>query len=297
MKENCKICNKEFGLKGLGSHVVQKHEMNMQDYLEKYYNFPKSVVEWRAISIKDVIFAQDLLDKSKEFDNFYDMFQNIYDTHDDMRKMDKVYGRDMGKFCICLGVITNRNLSEERKKNLSQKHTGKKLSEEHKLKISEGYHALPQEKKEAIKKKLSIAGTGRRHSKESIMKMIKNRKHPHRAFRGKAGKRKDLDNVYFRSTWEANFARVLRLMKVEYQFEPNIFWLKRSDGADISYTPDFYLSKTNEYIEVKGYWMDDAKMKFDLFRNQYPDIKIKVVDSPKYKMYEKRFKHQIEEWE
>lgn len=295
MKEKCKICEKEFGLKGLGSHVVQTHKMNMQDYLELYYNFPKSVVEWKSVSLKDVLFAQQLLKENSQFDNYLDLFQYLYNQYKDYKKLNEKYGLDVGKICICLGVKIDRSLSDEHKKNVSKGRMGQKLSDEHKQRIREGYYAIPEEERKATGKKISEKLKGHRHSRESIEKMIKNRTNPAKPFRGKAGKRKDLDNTYFRSTWEANFARVLKLMKVDYEFEPKIFWLKRNDGSEISYTPDFYLPKTDEYIEVKGYWMDDAKEKFELFKEQYPEIKIKVIDSNNYKAYENRFKDQIKE--
>lgn len=34
---------------------------------------------------------------------------------------------------------------------------------------------------------------------------------------------------------------------------------------------------TKEYIEIKGYWRDDAKIKYKLFRKKYPNKDIKVL--------------------
>ncbi|MNV86306.1 hypothetical protein D3C71_1803300 [compost metagenome] len=51
------------------------------------------------------------------------------------------------------------------------------------------------------------------------------------------------------------------------------------------------------YSEVKGFWYEDARQKFDLFREQYPDIKIDVVDTKVYNVLEKQFKPLIKEWE
>lgn len=189
--------------------------------------------------------------------------------------------------------LIEKNKSKEMRSKVSKALSNKPKTEDHKKALKEA------KAKEDKVRRAKINGDNRRGkpmSREAIEKIAKNsnQKHP---YRGKAGKREDLENVYFRSTWEANFARVLKLMRVEFQFEPKIFWLKRANGSEMSYTPDFYLPKTDEYIEVKGRWFDDAKEKFDLFKEQYPHIKIKVVDSEKYKVYESRFKHQIEEWE
>lgn len=43
-----------------------------------------------------------------------------------------------------------------------------------------------------------------------------------------------------------------------------------------TYTPDFYLKDIKKYIEVKGYWRDDAKDKFQAFCEQYPNLIIEV---------------------
>src|SRR3989344_860684 len=59
---------------------------------------------------------------------------------------------------------------------------------------------------------------------------------PHR----KGGFRKDL-NHYVRSSWEADFARILNLHKVKYEYEPKTFALTRSNGEISNYTPDFYV--------------------------------------------------------
>jgi predicted nuclease of restriction endonuclease-like RecB superfamily len=43
------------------------------------------------------------------------------------------------------------------------------------------------------------------------------------------------------------------------------------------YIPDFYLLESDTYIEIKGYWRKDALVKFNLFKNKYSSIKIKVL--------------------
>ena len=59
---------------------------------------------------------------------------------------------------------------------------------------------------------------------------------PHR----KGGFRDDLCH-YVRSTWEADFARILKLHNLEYQYEPQTFALKRLSGETLHYTPYFYV--------------------------------------------------------
>jgi len=80
-------------------------------------------------------------------------------------------------------------------------------------------------------------------------------------------------NTWFRSTWEVIYAKELDSKSIKWQYESKTF-----DLGHTSYTPDFYLSVTNEYIEVKGYISDIFKYKFELFKQLYPDIKIKILD-------------------
>ena len=63
---------------------------------------------------------------------------------------------------------------------------------------------------------------------------------------------------------------------IKYRYEPKAFNLDNT-----TYRPDFYLPKTNEYIEIKGYWRNDAKTKFKLFKKLYPKIKVKILMKPK----------------
>lgn len=95
----------------------------------------------------------------------------------------------------------------------------------------------------------------------------------------KNGRRKDLDDVYFRSSWEANYARYLNFKGINWKYEPIHFKLKNGT----TYTPDFLLIDYNEYVEIKGYWRDDAKEKFIMFKEQYPEVKIKLVEENEYK--------------
>jgi endogenous inhibitor of DNA gyrase (YacG/DUF329 family) len=64
---------------------------------------------------------------------------------------------------------------------------------------------------------------------------------------GRYGYRDDIGKT-FRSTFEANFARYCRFKGIEYEYET------RSFETELGiYTPDFYLIKTGEYYELRGY--------------------------------------------
>ncbi|WP_052001988.1 hypothetical protein [Halalkalibacter wakoensis] len=107
----------------------------------------------------------------------------------------------------------------------------------------------------------------------------------------KQHKRQDL-GVRFRSSWEANYARILNAQDIPWEFEPTRF--KLSDGS--IYIPDFYLGN-NHYVEVKGWWTELSQAKVALFLKDYPEIHLEIIDKDKYKILENSWKEKIEFWE
>jgi len=98
-----------------------------------------------------------------------------------------------------------------------------------------------------------------------------------------SGKRKDLNNTFFRSRWEANYARYLNFLKIKWEYEPKTFWFKKVKRGTMTYTPDFYLSAENRFVEIKGWFNNKTKTKLRRFKKDYPkEFKrlILVVRSP-----------------
>lgn len=85
----------------------------------------------------------------------------------------------------------------------------------------------------------------------------------------RTGFRQDI-NMNVRSSWEANFVRVLNIYKIDFQFEPTVFSFPIKRGTK-GYTPDFYLVRDKEWVEVKGYLDDKSKIKLKRFKRYYPD--------------------------
>lgn len=85
----------------------------------------------------------------------------------------------------------------------------------------------------------------------------------------RSGYRADL-GMNVRSGWEANTLRVLRSYDIPFEFEPKVFYypIKRGNKA---YTPDIYLKRTDEWIEVKGYLDKNSEIKLKRFKKYYPD--------------------------
>ena len=133
--------------------------------------------------------------------------------------------------------------------------------------------------------------------KNGTLNPMKNQNNPYS--RTKGGKRKDLNNIYFRSSWEANIARYYNYIGIEWQFEPKTFVFKNITRGSVSYTPDFYLPKEDKWIEVKG-WMDGkSKTKLKRFEKQYPEEykKLELITQKEYSEIAKKVSMLIKNWE
>lgn len=109
---------------------------------------------------------------------------------------------------------------------------------------------------------------------------------------------------YFRSRWEANYARFLQSLKDDsridqWEHEPETFWFEGVKQGVRSYLPDFRVidGPTIYYVEVKG-WMDSkSKMKLKRMKEYHPKIVLQLVDSKAYRSLEKTAKHTVDGWE
>ncbi len=79
--------------------------------------------------------------------------------------------------------------------------------------------------------------------------------------------------IKLNGSYEYNYVIYLDIHNIKWYYEPQAFPLILNN-KDTTYTPDFYLLETDEYIEVKGRWRDDSKEKYELFIKTYPNIKI-----------------------
>jgi len=79
-------------------------------------------------------------------------------------------------------------------------------------------------------------------------------------------------DIFMRSNWEVAYAKYLDKKGIQWQYEPKTF-----DLGKTTYTPDFYLPETDIYIEIKGYWRDDAKEKIELFKKLFNNINIDIL--------------------
>jgi Phage endonuclease I len=146
------------------------------------------------------------------------------------------------------------------KQRISEVHTGKTISLEQRKAVSE-----------ASKKRLQSENQYSRCRK---------------------GKRADLGDIFFRSTWEANYARILNHLGIRWEYEPETFQV----GEVETYTPDFKLMD-GTFVEIKGWWTETSKRKIELFKTKYPDIKLEIITRAEYKILSKQYCHNINHWE
>jgi len=106
------------------------------------------------------------------------------------------------------------------------------------------------------------------------------------------GKRKDL-NCYFRSRWEANYARMLNFLNISWEFEPRFFDIAETE----TYTPDFFIENYNIFVEIKGIMNENTMRKFNMFVQKFPDIQIIFIGLKEYRNIDYSFKNIIPNWE
>jgi len=120
------------------------------------------------------------------------------------------------------------------------------------------------------------------------------------AWREFGGKR-----AFYRSRWEANYARYLQWLKergdiTEWEHEPEVFWFKHIKRGSVSYLPDFRVTNpdgSREYHEVKG-WMDTrSRTKIKRMAKYYPQVKLVVIDAKAYRELERTISTIIPGWE
>ena len=110
--------------------------------------------------------------------------------------------------------------------------------------------------------------------------------------------REDLSGK-FRTSWEANIARVLNYCGIHWQYEPQYFSLDlKNINTTITpqYLPDFVLND-GTIIEVKQNWDKRNAEKMQIVMSQMNERKIVIIDSDYYRCIQNVFSDKIEEWE
>jgi hypothetical protein len=87
-------------------------------------------------------------------------------------------------------------------------------------------------------------------------------------------------NFWFRSSWEANFAKWCDGSGIKWKYEPKTF-----DLGNCTYTPDFYLPEFDCWIEIKGRLTIYNKRKMRLFKKRYSKLKYFIFNQYILKEY------------
>lgn len=275
-------------------------------------------------SIRNKAYELNITSREKYYTDKEILFlQDNYNTmsYEDMAIILKKDAKNIFRKCKQLGLVNKNNCKtklKERKKVIYTEEKRKKMSEatknywknhEHPKGFQGHKHSLEERNKmsKGIKKswlnydkeKLYQRTLKQRATriKNNTLNPIKDKSNSYS--RTKGGKRKDLNDTYFRSSWEANIARYYNYLGIEWEFEPKTFVFENIKRGSVSYTPDFYLPKEDKWVEVKG-WMDSkSKTKLKRFEKQYPEEykKLQLITQKEYEEIKRKVSMFIKGWE
>lgn len=162
--------------------------------------------------------------------------------------------------------------------NLANLHRGKPLSKEHGRKIA------------ASNRRRSVSSATREKASLRFRKMWREGRGSPLVGTARRHYRSDL-RCTFRSSWEANVARVFNTIGLVWKYEPRRFSLPSGK----SYCPDFQL-ETGAFIEVKGFLRQADADRMDEFRGAYPEEKLYMIGQETYYRMRLKWSH-LPGWE
>lgn len=123
--------------------------------------------------------------------------------------------------------------------------------------------------------------------------------------RCKGGRRQDLNNMYFRSRWEANYARYLNFLQergaiARWEYEHDTFEFVRVKRGSRFYTPDFKvfaLDGSHQYEEVKGWLTPKGRTKLKRMLLYFPNERVLLIDQPVYRAVARQVAALLPHWE
>jgi predicted nuclease of restriction endonuclease-like RecB superfamily len=84
-------------------------------------------------------------------------------------------------------------------------------------------------------------------------------------------------DVWMDSSWELLFATSLDELGIVWKRDYAMrFEYEDKDGVTKKYHPDFYIPSIDKYVEIKGYWTDEARFKVQQVQKQ---VDILIFDS------------------
>lgn len=103
-----------------------------------------------------------------------------------------------------------------------------------------------------------------------------------------------LRTVVFKHPSEEEFAKILDMHSIEWEYEPRTFPIKWDAEGNITqaFSPDFYLPRFNTYIELTTMnqkYAADKKKKVQLLKKLYPGTNINIVFKQDFHTLARRF--------
>jgi hypothetical protein len=179
------------------------------------------------------------------------------------------------------------------------------MGKEHKEKISRGCILTFSEQR--------ISGTGQfsnesRDKKSVSMSRLQTERILHGKYQGgkyRNGPRGDLGGMRYKSSWEANYARVLNCQiargdLLSWDYEPDAFKVL-VNGRTLHYIPDFRLTEPGtdppRYVEVKGWMGEKARLKLEAMKICHPEVPLHVLMEGEYRELSCEYSSLIPQWE
>lgn len=108
-------------------------------------------------------------------------------------------------------------------------------------------------------------------NKEIALKIAKSQAHSTTKVHWKTG-----EELVCQASWEPKVVDYLNTNKIEYLWQPKVFVtpVLTQGGRNSTYRPDLFLINENKWIEIKGWFRDDAKLKWDWFQSEYPNSEL-----------------------
>jgi len=251
----CETCKKEF--KPKQNHPRYKYcsvECNLLAR-EKRINTPLKLNEY-ILNKNDIIitFNNKKIDKKRLFEYSCDGCGNIFNTTINYLIKKKKYNR-----WLCRSCSSKNNWNDEQ---YSSSHINGCLNS-----------WTPQRRE--YSRQLMKNNWKKTSFKNKMLNILNDPIIKQKSLNNRKYNRIDAYGVSFRSNYEYRFATILNKLKIEWKYEPQFFRLKSFDNK--IYFPDFYLPQYDIWIEVKGYFTEIAKKKFESFKIDYPNINIKII--------------------
>jgi predicted nuclease of restriction endonuclease-like RecB superfamily len=111
-----------------------------------------------------------------------------------------------------------------------------------------------------------------KHTKDSLSIMSEKNSGKEPKWRGRVFQYTGCQGSFkLRSSYELAYAKWLDSQGINWKYEPKF---RLSNGR--TFSPDFLL-ENGDIIEIKGFWTEKAKQKWEIFNKDYPNINKKVL--------------------